>query len=116
MYKADEHDLMWATEVKQALERAIERQITRRAWGRIKELEVEVKDSLIFVRGFVPSFFFKQLALEGVLDLIDPAGPMRIETNDLVVEGPSQCGASGPGPLARIMHHPMLQRVRIFAP
>jgi hypothetical protein len=95
MYKADEHDLTWATEVKQALERAIERQILRRVWGRIKKLEVEVKDSLIFVRGFVPSYFFKQLALQGVLDLIDSAGPMRIETKDLVAEDPSKSGACG---------------------
>jgi hypothetical protein len=63
MYKADEHDLRWATEVKQALERAIKRQIMRRAWGRVKKLDVEVKDSLIFIRAFAPSYFFKQLAL-----------------------------------------------------
>jgi hypothetical protein len=85
VYKADEPDRLRATEVKEALERAIERQIMRRAWGRIRELEVEVKDSLIIIRGFAPSYFLKQLALQGVLDLIDRAGPMRIETNDLVV-------------------------------
>jgi hypothetical protein len=86
MYKAEEQDLECATEVKQALVRAIERHIVRRAWGRIRELEVEVKDGLIFIRGFAPSYFLKQLALQGVLDLIDPAGPMRIDTNALLVQ------------------------------
>jgi hypothetical protein len=85
----DQDDLLRAAEVKQALERAIERQIIRRAWGRIRALEVEVSDRLIVIRGCAPSYSFKQLALQGVLDLIESAGPMEIEMNDLVVESPS---------------------------
>ena len=85
----DQDDLPQAAEVKQALERAIERQIMRRAWGRIRALEVEVSDNLIVIRGRAPSYSFKQLALQGVLDLIESAGPMRIEMNALVVESPS---------------------------
>jgi hypothetical protein len=85
----DQDDLLRAAEVKQALERAIERQIMRRAWGRIQALEVEVRDGLIVIRGRAPSYSFKQLALQGVLDLIESAGPMRIEMNALDVESPS---------------------------
>jgi hypothetical protein len=89
MCKAEEQDLLRATEIKLAFERAIERQAMRRAWGRISELEVEVKDRSIFVRGLAPSYFLKQLALQGVLDLIEPAVPMQIVSNDLLVERPS---------------------------
>jgi hypothetical protein len=85
----DHDDRLQAAEVKQALGRAIERQIMRRAWGRIRSLEVEVSDSLIVIRGRAPSYSFKQLALQGVLDLIEPAGPMQIEMHALVVESPS---------------------------
>ena len=82
-------DLLRAAEVKQALERAIERQIMRRAWGRIQALGVEVRDGLIVIWGRAPSYSFKQLALQGVLDLIESAGPMRIEMSALVVESRS---------------------------
>jgi hypothetical protein len=85
----DQEGEMRAAELKQALGRAIERQIMRRAWGRIRALAVEVSDSQIVIRGRAPSYSFKQLAVQGVLDLIEAAGPMRIEMDDLVVESPS---------------------------
>jgi hypothetical protein len=85
----DQDDLLRAAEVKQALARAIERQIMRRAWGRIRGLAVEVSESLIVIRGRAPSYSFKQLAVQGVLDLMEAAGPMQIETDALVVESPT---------------------------
>jgi len=83
----DQEDLVWAAEVKHALERAIERQIMRRAWGRIQALEVKVRDHLVVIQGRTTRYFFKQLALQGVLDLIESSGPLRIEMNVHVVEG-----------------------------
>jgi hypothetical protein len=88
MYTDQEGD-MRAAEVKQALGRAIERQIMRRAWGRIQALAVEVSDRQIVIRGRAPSYSIKQLALQGVLDLVESGGPMQIETEALVVESAS---------------------------
>ena len=66
-------------ELQQALERAIERRIVQRTWGRIQALEVEVTDNWVVVRGRAPSYYLEQLALQGVLDVIESAGAMRIE-------------------------------------
>jgi hypothetical protein len=85
----DQVGLLQTAEVEQALERAIQRQIARRTWGRMQALDVEVTDSLVVVRGRAPSCYFKQLALQGVLDLIESTGPKRIELNIHVVEGPA---------------------------
>jgi hypothetical protein len=65
----------------QALERTIERQVTQRTWGRIQALEVKVCHNLVVVRGRAPSYYVVQLALQGALDVIEPAGAMRIELN-----------------------------------
>src|SRR6516162_10360848 len=77
-----EHEgLRHPAEVEMALERAIERQVMQRTWGRIQALEVKVSHDLVIVRGRAPSYYFEQLALQGVLDLIESAGTMRIELN-----------------------------------
>jgi hypothetical protein len=70
-----------SAEAQRALERAIERQIMQRTWGRIQALEVKVSNSLVVVRGRAPSYYVEQLALQGVLDVIESAGAMRIELN-----------------------------------
>jgi hypothetical protein len=77
----DQDDLPRAAEVEQALERAIERQVIQRTWGRILVLEVKVSHNLVVVRGRAPSYYIEQLALQGVLDVIESAGAMRIELN-----------------------------------
>jgi hypothetical protein len=77
-----------SAELRQALERAIERQLVQRTWGRIRALEVEVIDNRVVVHGRAPSYYVKQLALQGVLDVIESAGAMRIELN-IQVGGPS---------------------------
>jgi hypothetical protein len=68
-------------ECHQALQRAIERQIVQRTWGRLQALEVKVSHDLVIVRGRAPTFYVEQLALRGVLDVIASAGAMRIELN-----------------------------------
>jgi hypothetical protein len=71
----------WAAGVEQALERAIERQVMQRTWGRLQALEVKVSQNLVVVRGRAPSYYVEQLAVQGVLDVIEPAGAMQIELN-----------------------------------
>jgi hypothetical protein len=68
-------------ELGQALERVIERQIVQRTWGRVKAVKVEVADNRVIVRGRAPSYYLEQLALRGVLEVIQCTGAMRIELN-----------------------------------
>jgi hypothetical protein len=77
----DQEGLPQAAEIEQALERAIERQVIERTWGRIHALEVKVSHNLIVIRGRVPSYYIEQLALQGVLDATESAGALRIELN-----------------------------------
>ena len=70
-----------SAERQQARERAIERQIMQRTWGRIQALEVKVSHDLVIVRGRAPSYYVEQLALQGVLDVTESAGAMLIELN-----------------------------------
>ena len=84
-----EHEgLRHPAEVEMALERAIERQVMQRTWGRIQALEVKVSPNLVVVRGRAPSYYVEQLALQGVLDLVEPAEAMRIQLN-VQVGGPT---------------------------
>ena len=84
---ADQEGLPQARGVEQALERAIERQIVQRTWGRVQALEVKVSHNLVVVRGRVPSYYVEQLALRGVLEVTGSAGAMRIELH-IEVDGP----------------------------
>jgi hypothetical protein len=70
-----------SAERQQARERATDRQVMQRTWGRIQALQVKVSHDLVIVRGRAPSYYVEQLALQGVLDLIESASTMRIELN-----------------------------------
>jgi hypothetical protein len=87
----DPEGLPRAAEVEQALGRAIERQVVQRTWGRIQALEVRVSHNLVVIRGRAPSYYVEQLALRGVLDVIESPGAMRIELN-IQVDGPPNSG------------------------
>jgi len=71
------------------LRQAIERQIAQRTWGRIHRLEVEVIDDRVIVRGRSSSYHVKQLALEGVLDVIGSDGKPRVDLEILVETSPT---------------------------
>jgi hypothetical protein len=93
-----------SAERQQACERAIERQIMQRTWGRIQALEVKVSHDRVIVRGRAPSYYVEQLVLQGVLDLIESVGTMRIELNIQVAsprswarEALESCVAAGDG-------------------
>jgi hypothetical protein len=85
---ADQQGPPRAAEVEQALERAIDHRIRQRTWGRLQGLEVRVSHDLVIVRGCAPSYYMEQLALQGVLDLVEPSGVMRIQLN-IRVGGPT---------------------------
>ena len=74
------------------LAQSIERQIVQRTWGRIHRLQVEVIDDRVVVHGCTQSYYSKQLALEGVLDVMGSNGAARVEMD-------VQVGASPPGAL-----------------
>jgi hypothetical protein len=64
-----------------ALEQAIKRQIVQRTGARLQGLEVEVTDGRVVVYGCVLCFYLKQLALQGVLDVLGSNAAMGIELN-----------------------------------
>ena len=73
------------------LAQAIERQIVQRTWGRIHRLQVEVIDDRVVVHGYTQTHYSKQLALEGVRDVIDDS--TRVELDIQV--GPCRASAIG---------------------
>jgi hypothetical protein len=77
----EQEDGAHCADLQHALERAIERQVMQRTWGRIQALEVKVSNNRVVVRGRAPSYYVEQLALQGVLDLVESAGAMQIELN-----------------------------------
>ena len=83
---AEQEGGVLSAERQQALERAIERQVMQQTGGRIQALEVKVSHDLVIVRGRAPSYYVEQLALQGVLDVTESAGAMRIEL-DIQVGG-----------------------------
>ena len=91
---ADQQGLPGAAEAEQALERAIEGRIRQRTWGRLQGLEVRVSQDLIIVRGCAPSYYVEQLALQGVLDLVEPSGAMRIQLSIQVGGPPTSAGGT----------------------
>jgi osmotically-inducible protein OsmY len=70
------------------LEQAIKNRIVQRTGWRIQTLEVEVSDSCVVIRGCAPSYYLKQLALQGVLEVIGTAGATRIELDIQVASRP----------------------------
>jgi hypothetical protein len=67
------------------IEATIKRQIVQRTGVRIQGLEVEVTDGRVIVYGFVLCNYLKQLALQGVLDVLGSNPAMGIELNVEVV-------------------------------
>jgi len=80
------------------LAQTIERRIVQRAWGRIHRLEVKVIDGRVFVRGCTSTYHSKQLALEGVLDILGTTGTTQVELDIRV-------GAILPGSFAHGANH-----------
>ena len=58
-----------ARTVGEELERALEREIVQRTWGRIRQLRVELTEGRLSVRGYTSSYYAKQLALAAVREV-----------------------------------------------
>jgi len=58
---------------------AIERQIELRTWGRIHRLQVEVIDDRVVVHGYTQTHYAKQLALEGVRDVMGCSAHVELD-------------------------------------
>ena len=88
-----------------ALEQVIKDRIVNRTGGRIRVLAIELSNRELFVRGNAPCYYVKQLALQGVLDVLDSDHQSKLECNfQIVVHPPSPteptapAGGRSPGP------------------
>lgn len=69
------------------MEQTIKHCIGQRTFGRIQMLDVEVKSDAVIIRGCAPSYYFKQLALLGVRDVLGGTVSKQIELNVYVAAG-----------------------------
>ena len=69
------------------MQQTIKQRIVQRTGGRIQMLEVEVIGRRVVVSGCAPSYYLKQLALVGVLDVLGSDDSTQIELNVEVAAG-----------------------------
>lgn len=69
-------------------EQALRNKIMQRTGGRIQALAIEVRDNVVAVTGRVVCFHHKQLALQGILDVLGVNAKARIELNVEVEHAP----------------------------
>lgn len=60
---------------------SIERTILTRTYGRVRDLRIDVMEHTIVLNGVAPTYYIKQLALDGALD----AGATRRIVNQIRV-------------------------------
>jgi hypothetical protein len=63
------------------LEQAIQDRIVERTGGRVRGLKVEVSDDRVLIQGRTASFHLKQLAIQGILEVVGSHCTRRIEHN-----------------------------------
>ena len=79
------------------LERAITRAVAQRTGGRIRGLAVTVSKGRVQLNGRVAWFHLKQLALQGILDVIGSVAAMRIDLDiEVHPEEPARLEAAHP--------------------
>jgi hypothetical protein len=77
------------------LEQAVKDRIRQKTGGRVEVRKVEVSEGVVVVHGCAPCYYLKQLALQGVLDVLGSCGATRIELYVEVVDNPVPSGAGG---------------------
>ncbi len=77
-------------ESNEVLPQEIERAITRRTWGRLHRLAIEVMPDRLIVRGYAPSYYVKQLAIQACLEATEAAPPPRLDVDIVVGSGCEQ--------------------------
>jgi len=57
----------------------VERHISRRTAGRVRQLQVDVRDDCVAVRGVTDTYYVKQLAIQAVCEAFGPDGLPPVE-------------------------------------
>ena len=83
------------------IEQAISRRIVERTAGQIRSLEVEVRGNEVLIRGIASSYYQKQLALKGALEVIGSAVNRQIACEIEVLRKPSASSARSRGTRGR---------------
>jgi hypothetical protein len=76
------------------LAQAVKSRIAQRTGGRIQLLEVEATGDGVVIKGKVSSYYLKQLALEGVLEVVGSDFEPRVRLDVLVLERTSMSVAA----------------------
>ena len=58
---------------------ALEREIAQQTWGRAQQLQIQVNESNIVVRGKVTSYYIKQRALHAVMSVLGSPPMLPVE-------------------------------------
>jgi hypothetical protein len=81
-------------------EQKIKDGIARRTRVGIQRLAVTVTGDRIVISGRVPSYYLKQLVLQGALDVVRSASAFAFEFNVQVVTGPGEPAIKPAGPVS----------------
>jgi hypothetical protein len=73
------------TDKRVCLSQAIERSIERRTCRRVHDLHVEVSDNRVMVDGATESYYIKQLAIQGVFEILRSADGTEVMVNIQVI-------------------------------
>ena len=58
---------------------AVEKKIQEKTWGRVRHLQVEMKDEHVIVRGSTRTYYLKQLAVQAAKDVLGTTCPFLID-------------------------------------
>jgi hypothetical protein len=83
------------------LEQLLHRRIESRTWGRVRHLHLALRPGSVFVQGFCPSYYVKQLVLAAVREVL-PSTPVDLDIEVLdnfarASLGPRGCREGGRG-------------------
>jgi hypothetical protein len=62
--------MLRAQEVPQELRGTVENRIQLRTHGRVRDLQVELDAETVVIRGWAPTYYTKQLAQHGAMDVL----------------------------------------------
>jgi len=77
-----------ASEDRLCLSQAIERSIEQRTCRRVHDLHVQVSDNRVLVDGATESYYIKQLAIQGVFEILRSADGTEVTVNIQVISSP----------------------------
>jgi hypothetical protein len=60
------------------LQALLERRIAERTGGRVRQLQVDVTDDRVHVQGHTSTYYFKQLAIQAILELRGVTEPRQV--------------------------------------